>query len=263
MNIRPIGVFDSGVGGLSVLRELHKILPNEDYIFLADQAYIPYGGKTKQQLIERSCRIADYFVSQSVKMIVVACNTATCYALDALRKKYNLPFIGTVPAIESACEQTQSKVIGVVSTPATSRSKTVKNFIIACGPKIKIINIGCSGLEDAVENGNLKSPAIKKLLNTYLLPIKKSKADCLVLGCTHYPFLKNNIIKIFDRPIALIDSGPAIAQRAKKLLSHGKIMNKHSRKGRTVYFTTGDGKKFSVAASSLLKHSVKGYKVKI
>src|SRR3989344_5220085 len=191
INDRPIGVFDSGVGGLSVLIELKKLLPNENFVFLADQKYVPYGEKSKKELVRLVFNIADYFIKQhDVKMIVVACNTATCNTIDELRAKYSIPIVGTVPAVKLAAENSKSKAVGVISTPATSKSVALKKLINDHCRGIDVLNIACKNLEDTVEHGELDSPQVKKLLLKYLSRIKGSRVDQLVLGCTHYPFLR-------------------------------------------------------------------------
>ena len=263
MDNRPIGIFDSGVGGLSILRELHKLLPGEDYIFLADQINVPYGEKNKSQLISLTYKIVDFFISKNAKLIVVACNTATCYTIDALRKKYDLPIVGTVPAIKPAIEMTRTNVVAVISTPATSKSSVLNDLINKYGKDVEVINIGCKGLEDTVENGKLNSPQTKNLVKKYLVDIKNSRADHLVLGYTHYPFLKYYIQQTLGHSIKLVDSGLAVANRTKSLLLINKISNTTQKLGKTIYFTTGNPKKFSETASVLLKQSVIAAKIRL
>lgn len=253
MDTRPIGVFDSGVGGLSVLRELHKLLPKEDFVFLADQAYVPYGEKTADQLCDRSSKITEFLLAKNIKLLVVACNTATCYAIDYLREKFELPIVGTVPAIKLAAEYSK-KCIGIISTPATSKSTSLHGLIQAYAKEIKVINTGCPGLENAVEEGDLKSTKVKNLLLKYLWPVTASGADAIVLGCTHYPFLKDTIKNIVGPKMKIIDSGPAIARRVKHLLEVSGSLTANG--GRTIYFTTGDNKSFSGVASQLLKAAI-------
>ena len=163
---KPIGVFDSGVGGLSVLIELRKLLPHEDFVFLAYQLYVPYGEKSKKQLIDLAYRVGDYFIkNHDVKMIVVACNTSTCYSVDNLRKKCSFPVVGTEPAIKVAAEQTENGKIAVMSTPATSKSMAVRKLIKNYCKNIEVLNIGCWNLENIVENGKIND---SKLLRKYL-----------------------------------------------------------------------------------------------
>lgn len=259
---RPIGVFDSGVGGLSVLIELKKLLPKEKFLFFADQLYIPYGEKTKKELIDLAYRIVDFFINENnTKMIVIACNTSTCYSIDALRKKYSLPIVGTVPAVKKASEKTKSGSIAVISTPATSKSEVLKKLIKNNCKGIEVFNIGCKNLENAVEAGEIDDARVHGLLKKYLKKIKNSKVDYLVLGCTHYPFLKKSIRKYVNSKIKLIDGGLAIAKRVKFLLKTHSLES--GIKGGTSYFTTGNSAKFERVAGQLLNEKVKSRTVKI
>lgn len=250
-NRRPIGVFDSGVGGLSVLKELQKLLPKEDFIFIADQAHVPYGEKTTSQLCRLAHNVSEFLLKKDAKLIVIACNTATCHTIDYLRKQFKVPFVGTVPAVKTAAEQTINKCIGVISTPATSESDYLGNLITNHAQGIKVINIGCTGLENAVEKGDINSKEVEALLKKYLEPIKKAEADAIVLGCTHYPFLKSKIRKHLGRDVKIIDSGKAISKRTLSLLKDSSFLN--DRGGKSYYFTTGDNKDLSRVASVLME----------
>ena len=268
MNKKPIGVFDSGVGGLSVLIELRKLLPNENFVFLADQLNVPYGEKSKKELVKFAYQITDYFIkNHNIKQLVIACNTSTCYSIDSLRKKYSkknfLPIVGTVPALKPASENTKNGIVAVISTPATSKSPVMKKFIKDFAKGIKVLNIGCQNLENVVEEGEIDSPKAILLLEKYLKQVKNSKTDHLVLACTHYPFLKKTIQKIVGPHIKLIDSGKAIAKRTRSLLFTHHLKNKQKKKGETLYFTTGDSVRFSKVASKLLKQKIKSKRVKI
>ncbi|MEK7569768.1 MAG: glutamate racemase [Patescibacteria group bacterium] len=254
---RPIGVFDSGVGGLSILIELKKLLPKENFVFFADQKNVPYGEKGKKELVGFMYKVVDYLIAeQDIKMFVIACNTATCYTIKELRAGYKLPIVGTEPAIKPAAKRTRSGIIAVISTPATSKSKTVGRLIREFAKDVDVINIGCKNLENTVEKGSIDNPEVKKLLAKYLNGVKNSNADCLVLGCTHYPFLKSTIGKMLGPKIKLIDSGLAIARRTRFLLK-----KKANGKGSAIYFTTGDSRKFEKVASKLLKRKVVAKKV--
>jgi len=263
-NNQPIGVFDSGVGGLSVLRELQKKMPHENFVFLADQKYVPYGEKTKKELVSLVYKITDYLIKHhDIKMMVVACNTATCGAIAELRNKYSLPIVGTVPAIKPAAEKTRTKTVGIISTPSTSKSKVLHALIKDYCRGVKMLNIGCKNLEDVVEKGKLNSPEVSRLLVKFLKKVKDSKADYLVLGCTHYPFLKNIIQKIVGPRINLIDSGNAIAKHTRSLLANNFLENNQKRSGETSYLTTGNPVEFSKVSSFLLKNAIKAKRVKI
>lgn len=253
-NGQPIGVFDSGVGGLSILIELQKLLPKEDFIFLADQAHVPYGEKSKSQLCKLTHDITNFFIQKGVKLIVVACNTATCHAIDFLRDNFDVPFVGTVPAIKPAAKTTIKKRIGIISTSSTSESDYMANLIDNHAQGIRVVNIGCTGLENAVEKGEVDSLETELLLKKYLEPIKRSGADILVLGCTHYPFLKPKIQKNLDKGVKIVDSSRAIARRTVYLLKESSSLN--NRGGKLTYFTTSDPRDFSRMASVLMKKKI-------
>lgn len=261
---KPIGIFDSGVGGLSILKELKLLLPKENFVFLADQLYLPYGEKKQKELIERSLKITDYFIKNyDIKMLVLACNTATSNTIDELRKNYNFPIVGTIPAVKVAAEKTKTKSIAVISTIATSKSVALKKLIKDYCVPVNTLNIGCRGLVDMVETGELNSPKVNDLLLEYLQEVKDSDVDCLVLGCTHYPFMKEAIQKVVGPKVDLLDSGEAIARQAQSLLYSHNIKNKQKISGKTFYFTTGDALKFSKVATLLLESKIKAQKVKI
>ncbi len=256
---RPIGLFDSGVGGLSVLLEIKKILPKESLIFLADQGHNPYGAKTKNQLINLSTRITNFLLKRDIKALVIACNTATCYALDSLRAKFKIPIIGVVPAVKPAVEMSRSGRIAIMSTPATAKSAYLSLLVSQHANKMKVLKLGCDGLEESVEY--LKTEKISKLLKKYLARIKKFDADVIVLGCTHFPFLKKDIQKQISKKIEIIDSGEAIARRLKSILSQNKATS--SKNYRDIYFTTKDPLLFSQVASKLLNQPVNSRFAKI
>ena len=261
---RPIGVFDSGVGGLSILIELKKLLPHENFVFLADQKYVPYGEKTKKELVNLCVNITDYFVKKhDIKMMVVACNTATCYSIKELRQNFKIPIVGTEPAVKPAAQNTRTGVIGIISTPATSKSKTIKRLITDFTHGTEVINIGCQNLENVVEEGDLSSSKVKALLDKYLSEIKNSKADRLVLGCTHYPFLRKTIQAMVGPKVKLIDSGKAIAKHAKSLVTKNLFKNNQVGMGKTTHFTTGNAQRFSKVASKLLGAKVVAFQAKL
>jgi glutamate racemase len=261
----PIGVFDSGVGGLSVLMDLERLMPNENFVFLADQLYVPYGEKSKDELVKLTARITNFFKRKhNIKMMVVACNTATCGAIDELRMRFpSLPIVGTVPAVKTAGEKSQTGTVAVISTPSTSQSKALRQLIKTHCQDLNVLNIGCANLEDTVEHGDVYSGAVSKLLIKYLAQVRNSKADHLVLGCTHYVFLKKTLNKFLGPRVKLVDGNLAIASHTKSLLSNHFLENTENKRGKTIYFTTGNSAKFSKVASKLLKHKVTARKVKI
>jgi len=257
MNQNPIGVFDSGVGGLSILRELYKRLPNERYVFLADQKNVPYGEKTKEQLVALTTRIMQFLSDKKIKMAVVACNTATCYAIGEMRAAFNIPIVGVVPAIKLAADQSHTGNIGLIATPATVQSDYVRGLIDAYAQNRNVLSIGCFGLENAVETGRLESEETEELLRRYILPLKGKDIDHLVLGCTHYPFLKSQIAEILGHETALVDSGDAVARRVESILRENDLAN-NAGAGETEFYTTNNPGFFSEVASKLLERPVAG-----
>jgi len=248
----PIGLFDSGVGGLSVFQEVKKLLPDKEYIFLADQAHMPYGRKTQKELQNLSERVVKFLLYRNISLLVIACNTATCYALDYLRQKFNLPIIGVVPALKPAAGITKNNKIAIMSTPATAKSTYLKNLVKKFAKGKEVMLLGCKGLEDAVET--LDQKTIKTLLDKYTKEICDFGADTIVLGCTHYSFLKAEIKVRVGSKIQILDSGKAIAKRTKQLLE-----NSHSNTKKRInetFFTTGNPREFSQVASQLLKYKV-------
>ena len=236
----PIGVFDSGVGGLSVLREIHHLLPHEDLIYVADSAHAPYGDKPKEFILERSRAIVEFFLSCNVKAIVVACNTATAAAVKELRSIYHLPMVAMEPAVKPAAEQTQTGVIGVMATSRTINSNNFQILFTRFADQAKIIPQACPGLVDQVEQGDLNGPETYKLVAQFVQPLVAQKADILVLGCTHYPFLKPVIQELAGPDIKVIDSGWAIARRLHSLLLHHGLLSEAQLDGSVYFYSSAE-----------------------
>lgn len=246
----PIGLFDSGVGGLSIYQEIKKTLPNESFVFVADQLNVPYGAKSKKELNKLTENMTKFLLKFDIKMLVVACNTASCYSIDHLRKKFKIPIVGVVPAIKPATKLTKNGSISVMSTPATAKSDYLKHLIKKYAPQNKVLKLACYGLEDAVEVLDYKK--IESLLDKYISKVTKFKSDVIILGCTHYPFLKKEIAKRTGSKVKIIDSGKSVAKRVADLLE-----TKSARlSSKDLFFTTGTPKKFSEVASILLKYEI-------
>lgn len=261
MQNQPIGIFDSGIGGLSVLLEAQKLLPNETFIYLADQAYVPYGGKTKDELIDRVSKIIAFFKERNVKAVVVACNTATVYTIDEMRQRFSFPIIGTVPVIKTIANITKTGKTAVFSTPATAKSSYLSELIKKFAKGVSVKQIGGSKLEELIEEGNLNSPEIKNILRHHLLPLVKSNVDAIALGCTHYPFLKDTIRKIVGPKVAVVDSGGAVARRLKYVLEHEKLLSVY--KETDIYYTTGEVQKFKRVAEELMRKKLEAEHVEL
>lgn len=258
MDNRPIGVFDSGIGGLSVLRELQKRLPRENFVFFADQKNVPYGEKTKEELVALTKRIMQFLIAQKSKLVVVACNTATCHAIDEMRDAFpEVPIVGVVPAIKLAAEQTKTGSIALIATPATAKSSYVSELTEKFASRAEVVRVGCFGLEDTVETGSLDSPEALTLLESYLSPLKTKNIDQLVLGCTHYPFLKSQISEMLGPSVTLVDSGDAVARRVESLLREKNIKGSEESPSHR-FFTNKDATDFSCVASKLLNQSIQG-----
>jgi glutamate racemase len=220
-NNSPIGVFDSGVGGLSVWREIVKILPSENIIYFADSKNCPYGTKTDEEIINLSRKIVDFLISQNCKIIVVACNTATAAAISTLRKEYNLPFVGMEPAVKPAAINTKNKKIGVLATEGTIRGSHLKKTTEIYAKDTQVfVQIG-EGLVELVESNNIYSDKAIKTLNKCIKPLIDKEIDQLVLGCTHYPFLCK-LIKQIDgmENVDIINPAPAVALRTLELIKY-------------------------------------------
>jgi glutamate racemase len=253
MDKRPIGIFDSGVGGLSILQEVKKLLPRENFIFVGDQGNMPYGGKTREQLQSYTDKIMTFLVKNNVKAVIVACNTATVYAIDFLREKYQMPIIGTVPVVKTIANLTKTKKTAVFSTPATTKSPYLQKLINKFAPNVTVYKVGGTGLEELIETGDLRHKKIEKILHEALEPLLKKNVDAIALGCTHYPFLRGKIEKIVGKKVQVVDSGGAVARRTKAILTNNRILG--NKRTEDFYYTTGDKKNFAKAVKSLMKKS--------
>ena len=221
---KPIGFFDSGVGGTSVWKEVHQLLPNESTIYLADSKNGPYGQKSKEKIIEFSIKNTEFLLNKNAKIIIVACNTATTNAISILRKKYDIPFIGIEPAIKPAGLITKTKKIGVLATQGTIQSDLFEKTSLSLDTTIKIIEQVGEGLVDLIEKGEIESKQMQKLLYKYLNPLIEKNIDALVLGCSHFPYLIPHIKDIIGNKIKIIDSGSAVARQTKKILTRLDIL---------------------------------------
>tara|TARA_R110002051_G_scaffold217302_3_gene281305 strand:- start:5457 stop:6236 length:780 start_codon:yes stop_codon:yes gene_type:complete len=224
MSFKPIGIFDSGVGGTSIWKEIHKLLPFENTIYLADSKNAPYGEKSEQEIIDLSSKNTEYLLKQECKLIVVACNTATTNAISYLRNTYDVPFIGIEPAIKPAAIQSQSKTIGILATKGTLSSALFHNTSKNFSDGIKVIEQDGEGLVPLIESGKVSSYETQKLLEKYLAPMIAQGIDYLVLGCTHYPYLIPAIQKILPAHVRIIDSGEAVAKQTKNVLEKMSLL---------------------------------------
>ena len=224
-NENPIGVFDSGVGGTTVWKELVQLLPNEKTIYLADSKNAPYGLKTQEEIIALSKKNTEYLLSRGCKIIVVACNTATTNAIAYLRENYNVPFIGIEPAIKPAALQTKTNAVGILATKGTLSSELFAKTSEKFAKDVQVIEQVGTGLVELIESNRLDSPEMTQLLEKYLQPMLEKDIDYLILGCTHYPYLIPQIKKIVPDKVTIIDSGEAVARQTKNILRQNNLLN--------------------------------------
>lgn len=221
----PIAVFDSGVGGISVLKHIHALLPHEQLLYVADSKYAPYGNKTPEEIQARCFEIADFLIAKDAKALVVACNTATAAAIDALRDKYTLPIIGMEPAVKPAAEASKNGIIGVLATTGTLKSAQFAGLLESYGRNVKVVTQACVGLVECIERGELNAASTRSLIQQYCSPLLAEGADTIVLGCTHYPFVRYVIEQVVGSQVALIDTGAAVAKQLKRQLEEQELLS--------------------------------------
>ncbi|AZE76569.1 glutamate racemase [Pseudomonas synxantha] len=221
----PIGVFDSGIGGLTVLEEIQQLLPHESLLYVADCGHIPYGEKTPAFILERSRSVAEFFRAQGAKAFVIACNTATVAAVADLRQDYpDWPLVGMEPAVKPAAAATRSGVVGVLATTGTLQSAKFAALLDRFATDVRVITQPCPGLVELIETGDLDSPVLHRLLQGYVEPLVSAGCDTIILGCTHYPFLKPLLAQMLPPSIILIDTGAAVARQLKRLLGERDLL---------------------------------------
>jgi glutamate racemase len=247
----PIGVFDSGVGGLSVLREIRKRLPHENLIYVADSKYAPYGDKSAQYVQCRSQQIAQFLLKKRIKVLVVACNTATAAAVDQLRAQLDIPIIGLEPAIKPAVKMSKTGVIGVLATQCTINSARLYGLAIRYAPHTKVIAQVCSGLVEKVEANHLDRYETRMLIKKYTDPLLQQNVDTIILGCTHYPFLHNTIRLIIGGNIQLIETGIPVARHLKCVLQQHRLLNTINNTGLIDFYNSSRLKQHKKAMQQL------------
>ena len=259
-NDAPIGIFDSGIGGLSVLRHIRQQLPHENLIYFADSAHAPYGDKPEQGIIARTLVIANFLLQRECKALVVACNTATAAAIHVLRERYpNIPIVGVEPGLKPATVISKSRHVGVLATDRTIASE---KFIalrdqLAAISDVRFVSQACTGLAAQIEKGELDSAATKALVQQYLAPLMVDDMDTLVLGCTHYPFvlplIEDASRKVGALPISIIDTGEPVARQLARLLEKHQLMCTATTSGELQAFTTGEAQALTTAFDRLLQ----------
>lgn len=250
---QPIGVFDSGVGGLSVLRAIRALMPEEEILYFADQEHVPYGPRPMEQVRAFSEAITRFLLDQGVKLIVVACNTASAAALHYLRETFpHMPFVGMEPAVKPAAEQTHSGVVGVLATPATFQGALYASVVERFASGVTVLQDTCPGLVGQIERGDLDGPATRAILTTALRPMIEQGIDTIVLGCTHYPFVISLVEEIVGGNVRVIDPAPAVAKQAQRLLEARGAKHPAGRRGVLRFFTSGSVADFQSLLPRLL-----------
>ncbi|MGY2291391.1 glutamate racemase [Pseudomonas sp. SDO528_S397] len=236
----PIGVFDSGVGGLSVLGEIQRLLPDESLWYVADCGNVPYGEKTPEFIRARSRIIARFFHERGAKALVIACNTATVAAVAELRRDYpDWPLVGMEPAVKPAAAATHSGVVGVLATTGTLQSAKFAALLDRFATDVRVVTQPCPGLVELIETGDLDSPVLRRLLRGYVAPLVEAGCDTIILGCTHYPFLKPLLATMLAPSIILIDTGAAVARQLQRLLGERDLLAVDNRETAR-FWTSGD-----------------------
>lgn len=235
----PVGVFDSGVGGLSVLREIHQRLPHESLLYLADNAHVPYGEKSPEFIRERCRAIADFLLGQGAKALVLACNTATAAGIAELRERYpEVPIVGMEPAVKPAACATRSGVVGVLATTGTLKSARFAALLDRFASDVRVITQPCPGLVERIEAGDLQGTATRELLAGWVKPLLAEGCDTLILGCTHYPFIRPLLVEMLPAGVQIIDTGTAVARRLDELLAKRQLLA--TGEARVRFFCSGD-----------------------
>lgn len=256
MNEKPIGIFDSGIGGLTVFKEISKLLKNEDLLYLGDTARVPYGIRSSETVIKYSVECANFLFKKGIKMLVVACNTSSSVSLDALKQKLPIPVIGVIePGSRAALKKTKTGKIGVIGTEATIKSKAYSKTIKSINNSITIISKACPLFVPLVEEGILEGPITEKVIDFYLKDIKESGIDTLILGCTHYPLLKK-AIQNYMQDIKLVDSAEEVALEVKKILIEKDISNKQKKDGQKFFYLTDSPERFKKIGEIFLNYKI-------
>ncbi len=257
LNDQPIGVFDSGLGGLTVVKAIRKILPNESVVYLGDTARVPYGNKSQKLIQEYSLQIAEFLIEKGAKMIVVACNTASALALDVLQQSISVPLIGVIePGVDAALRVTKNRHVGVIGTIATISSGAYQNGLLQQDEAIQVESKDCPLFVPLVEEGWLNEPATDLIVHEYLDEMKNKSIDTLILGCTHYPLLKPSIRRALDNQVTLVDSADVVAEKTDDILKENQLFSERSESGALQCFVTDLPARFQVVAERFLGETI-------
>ncbi|MEK7325113.1 MAG: glutamate racemase [Chloroflexota bacterium] len=254
---RPIGVFDSGLGGLSILKEVRRQLPGESVLYFADQGRLPYGPRPISEIRRFSEQVTRFLLERGAKVIVVACNTASAAALSFLRQTFPaVPFVGMEPAVKPAAEQTKSRVVGVIATQATCQSEVFASVVDRFAQGVTVLTRACPGLVMQVEAGEFDTPHTYDLLHEYLDPLIAGGIDSLVLGCTHYSFLTPAIKHIVGQAVVVVDPAPAVARQVGRILDQGQLSNTVASTSSIIAYTSGQLSNQSALASLMIGEKI-------
>ncbi len=249
----PIGVYDSGVGGLTVWRAIRELLPQENLLYFADQAKVPYGNRPLEEVRSLGEGVTHYLMEQGAKLIVIACNTASAASLKHLRALYpTFPFVGMEPAVKPAAEQTLSGKVGVLATPSTFQGELYASVVERFAHDVQLFQNTCPGLVQQIEKGYLDTPKTRRILEEVLEPMLKEGVDTLVMGCTHFPFVIPLIKQIAGEDVRVIDPAPAVARQVKRVLEGRELLAKRQRAGHSVFLTSGDKRKLEALLPKLI-----------
>jgi len=256
MDNRPIGVFDSGVGGLTVVKQVMKTLPNENIVYFGDTARLPYGSKSKEAVTKFSRQIVRFLLTKEVKAIIIACNTASSNSLDILREEFEVPLFGVVvPGVEEALRSTKNKKVGIIGTAATIRSNAYKTLICEADSEIEVFSKPCPLFVPLVEEGWTENEIAKLTAERYLQELINKGIDSLVLGCTHYPLLKRCIGETVGEHIKLVDPAKATARRVESFLKSNQLLNGNEQEGQRLFYVSDSTDKFGFICQKALNQS--------
>ena len=257
-NQKPIGIFDSGLGGLSIARSIRDILPDEDIVYFADSKYSPYGSKSKDEVVERSVGIADFLTSQNCKLIVVACNTATVNSISTLRSGSSIPFVGVEPGIKPAAMQSVSGVIGVLATEQTLASASYQKLKTGYSSKVRIEERACPDFVSLVEGLDHESEIATLKAEQYIRPLLEAGCDQIILGCTHYSFLRPAIDKIVEKRAVVIDTAIAVGNEVQRRLNHLGLSRGGNAESNVEFWTSSELENISASIRKLWGHEING-----
>ncbi|MDH5611689.1 MAG: glutamate racemase [Gammaproteobacteria bacterium] len=239
INANPIGIFDSGIGGLSIARRIREILPNENLLYIADSAHAPYGDKSESYIYQRSSSIIEFLLERNAKAVVIACNTATVSSIKQLRANYSIPIVGVEPGVKPAAFKTRSGIIGVLATTQTLKSTSFNALANSFSTHVKIEVQPCPGLMEQVEALNLDSDITEQLIKEYVSPLLARGADNIVLGCTHYAYLEQSIKKIAGPNVEIINTDLAVAKEAARRLDNASLLTTNTVPGKDEFWSSG------------------------